>query len=375
MRCATGATASLLPAARSWAASMLTSGLDQGLGASVLGGGLLAGPPAGARHKSALAQGVSEQVVPQEILWELRQLEGCLSSAARLDGRRRSSMPLSASALPGPLPAHTIEPGLPALDAHVRPGGATRGIACKWLRRAGRVPGRVHSLPGAPGAGGGGEAQAASSSSSSSSSHNNNNDHVMLLHFAEQDISKLVRSFGRNGCTARVLQLNLVAPDAAANAAPAAGAPAAREATDAADAERGSAGTGTSASGSGTLLGMLRVKPTRVMVNSVTQRVESLDLIYCPPERQVVVDVPVRLLNDDLAPGVKKGGWMAMFKRTVRYKALGSAIPPYIEINVRNMDLDQDLLVRDMPIPPGTKLYEKNYNAPVLRCTTDVGKD
>lgn len=43
----------------------------------------------------------------------------------------------------------------------------------------------------------------------------------------------------------------------------------------------------------------------------------------------------------------------------MRYKALGGAIPPYIEVNVRNMDLDQDMLVRDMPIPPGTKLYEK----------------
>lgn len=53
---------------------------------------------------------------------------------------------------------------------------------------------------------------------------------------------------------------------------------------------------------------------TRVFVNAVTQRVEGLDLIYCPPERQVLVDVPVRLLNDDLAPGVKKGGWIALFK-------------------------------------------------------------
>ncbi|KAG2446782.1 hypothetical protein HYH02_008342 [Chlamydomonas schloesseri] len=380
MRCASGATASLLPAARGWAVSMFTSGLYHGIGASVLGGGQLAGSQAArARHDTtAVAQRASEQqVVPEEILRELRQLEDSLHSAARLDGRRRSSLPLSASALPGPLPAHIIEPGLPALDAHVRPAAATGGIACKWLRRAGRVPGRVHSLPGAGvsadavGSDAAGQDEGPSTSTISSSSSNNNN--VLLLHFSEQDVNKLVRSFGRNGCTARVLQLNIVAPgdEAAATEAGAAAAAAEANAAAAAAEQRGGVGASTS----GRQLGMLRVKPTRVFVNAVTQRVEGLDLLYCPPQRQVVVDVPVRLVNDDLAPGIKKGGWMALFRRTVRYKALGNAIPPYVEINARNLDLDQEVLVRDMPIPPGTKLYEKNYNAPVLRCTTDVGKD
>ncbi|PNW86313.1 hypothetical protein CHLRE_02g081450v5 [Chlamydomonas reinhardtii] len=366
MRCATGATASLLPAARSWAVSMLTSGLDHGLGVSVLGGGPLPGLLARARHDSALAQRASEQVVPPEILRELQQLEGSLNDAARLDGRRRSSLRLSQSTLPLPLPTHTVEPGLPALDAHVRPRSATGGTACKWLRRAGRVPGRVHSLPGADARAGAAAGHSEDQGASSSSSNINNNNNKLLVHFSEGDVAKLIRTFGRNGCTARVLQLNLVAPDAAASDS---------GAEQAAQADAGRSGEGTSGSTSGTQLGMLRVKPTRVFVNAVTQRVEGLDLIYCPPERQVLVDVPVRLLNDDLAPGVKKGGWIALFKRTVRYKALGGAIPPYIEVNVRNMDLDQDMLVRDMPIPPGTKLYEKDYNAPVLRCTTDVGKD
>ncbi len=62
-------------------------------------------------------------------------------------------------------------------------------------------------------------------------------------------------------------------------------------------------------------------------------------------------------------------------RRTVRYKALGSAVPPFVELNVRGLELDEEVLVRDMPIPPGTKLYEKDFNALVLRCTTDVGKD
>ncbi|GIL83488.1 hypothetical protein Vretimale_11161 [Volvox reticuliferus] len=179
-----------------------------------------------------------------------------------------------------------------------------------------------------------------------------------------------VRSFGRNGCTARVLQLNLVRPPAAASSSPATA-----QAAPASSKPANSGSNGGIGGAEGEVLGMVRVKPVRVHVNAVTQRLEGIELLYCPTDRVVLVDVPIRLVNDEMAPGVRKGGWMSVSKRTVRYKALGNAIPPFIEVNVRHMDLDQDLLVRDLPIPPGTKIYEKNFNAPVVRCTTDVGKD
>ncbi|GIL53179.1 hypothetical protein Vafri_8847 [Volvox africanus] len=238
--------------------------------------------------------------------------------------------------------------------------------AVKWLRRAGRVPGQVHSLMGSPGPGG-------------------RRVWEVNLHFDENDLARMVRSFGRNGCTARVLQLKLIRPSAATSTSPST-----NKAEPASSKTRNSSSgssvgsscnnsSSSSSNGAGAaddeVLGMVRVKPVRVHVNAVTQRLEGIELLYCPADRVVLVDVPIRLVNDEMAPGVRKGGWMSMFKRTVRYKALGNAIPPFIELNVRHMDLDQDLLVRDLPIPPGTKIYEKNFNAPVVRCTTDVGKD
>eukprot|EP00967_Tisochrysis_lutea_P071922 scaffold95694_cov19-Tisochrysis_lutea.AAC.3 len=57
------------------------------------------------------------------------------------------------------------------------------------------------------------------------------------------------------------------------------------------------------------------------------------------------VDVPVRLINDDKAPGVKQGGWMQMFRRTVRFQAQGQFIPPYVDVDVGELGLEQILLV------------------------------
>ncbi|GIL53178.1 hypothetical protein Vafri_8847 [Volvox africanus] len=346
-----------LHSTRGWLCSLLVSNVDPH--------GWVAGFRM-CRRQHIMPERQSTTVVPEAILRELRDINSFLTADSRLDGRRRSSLQLSAQSLPAPLPPHDIESGLPSLVAHVRPKEGMARCAVKWLRRAGRVPGQVHSLMGSPGPGG-------------------RRVWEVNLHFDENDLARMVRSFGRNGCTARVLQLKLIRPSAATSTSPST-----NKAEPASSKTRNSSSgssvgsscnnsSSSSSNGAGAaddeVLGMVRVKPVRVHVNAVTQRLEGIELLYCPADRVVLVDVPIRLVNDEMAPGVRKGGWMSMFKRTVRYKALGNAIPPFIELNVRHMDLDQDLLVRDLPIPPGTKIYEKNFNAPVVRCTTDVGKD
>ncbi|EFJ45223.1 hypothetical protein VOLCADRAFT_106036 [Volvox carteri f. nagariensis] len=252
------------------------------------------------RRQHTLTERQPFSVVQAAILQELHSINAFLAADSHLDGRRRSSLVLSAQSLPAPLPPHQVEPELPSLEAHVRdPEHGMARCAVKWLRRSGRVPGQVHSLMGSPGPGGRGVWE-------------------LNVHFDETSLARMCH-FPRTVPSLR--------------------------------------GHGSD------------------IANTQHPRLEGIEMIYCPVDRVVLVDVPVRLVNDEMAPGVRKGGWMCMLKRTVRYKALGNAIPPYIEVNVRHLDLEQDLLVRDLPIPPGTKIYEKNFNAPVVRCTMDVGKD
>ncbi|GFR49478.1 hypothetical protein Agub_g11417 [Astrephomene gubernaculifera] len=372
LRAAAAAGGSPVPlqAARGWLCSLLFQHVESNVQLAV---------PSCSRAQHIMARPSERQqasVVPEAILQELRELEGPLLSSSRLDGRQRTSLRLSASSLPAPLPPHDVEPGLPCLTAHVRPPQAVGGTASKWLRRAGRVPGRVHSIVGGGSSSSGTAAAEEASSSQAAAGGGQGKEEAagrpweLLLHFDENELGKMIRSFGRNGCTARVLQLNLARPTETLAVETT------TSSTSSSPSSSSSAAAAVSSSpGQGELLGVMRVKPVRVHMNAVTQRLEGVDLLYCPPDRVVLVDVPVRLVNDDLAPGVKKGGWMCVYRRTVRYKALGGAVPPYIEVNVRHMELEQEILIRDLPVPPGTKIYEKNYNAPVLKCTTDVGKD
>jgi hypothetical protein len=199
--------------------------------------------------------------------------------------------------------------------------------------------------------------------------------------------------------------------------------------------------------------------------------------VWRHPTHQPQVDVPVRLVNDDVAPGVKAGGWVHLAKcvvyaclqrravararipaphihetkhkqvavslsvrslppslhlwvlhrRTVRYQALGHSIPPFIEVDVRSLGLDQArtwhttklpcrqlcavsaisidplqppvaaalaahrprvcnttrivvpplqvIKVRDLPVPPGTRLPDPGLHEVVVRCGNSMGRD
>ena len=61
--------------------------------------------------------------------------------------------------------------------------------------------------------------------------------------------------------------------------------------------------------------------------------------------------------------------------RTVKYKCLGTAVPPFIELDVKHLDLEQQVAVRDMPVPPGAKLAGQDFDRTVVKCTLDIGKD
>jgi len=249
----------------------------------------------------------------QAVISQLNAIETKLRKESYADGKLR--LKFSEDSLPFPIPAHDVEPDLHTIDVHVRPEDGTGGIFCKWLRRTGRTPARVQSIT--------------------------TGNKQLLVHMSTQDADKLVRVYGRHGCEARVLALRVL-----------------------------------SSSDPSKVLGMIRVKPQRVhMTSNRTGVVENVDLLFCPRDRIVHVNVPIKLVNDELAPGVKKGGWMHITSRTVRYQARGCSIPSAIEVDVKSLEVGQDVRIRQLPIPPNTRLPHQDYDAVVVRCTTDVGND
>lgn len=77
----------------------------------------------------------------------------------------------------------------------------------------------------------------------------------------------------------------------------------------------------------------------QVHMTADTDAIENVTLIHCPPDRRVRVDVPLKVIGDDLSPGIKAGGRINWIRRTIPCLARGDAIPPDFTVDIRCVHL------------------------------------
>lgn len=110
----------------------------------------------------------------------------------------------------------------------------------------------------------------------------------------------------------------------------------------------------------------LRVLGRQVHVNPVTDEVENLTFIPCPPSRVVRVDVPIRFYGEEACPGVKAGGRVHAAARTVPVWARGDAVPTAFEVDVSALAVGDKILLGQVDIPHGCILASNRPEHPIV---------
>jgi large subunit ribosomal protein L25 len=251
--------------------------------------------------------------------------------------RRSVAPPLTTIHLP-PLSSSSI-PLLPSVDtinARLRPAGTKAGK----LRSAGRTPGTVTGLPG------------------------NAYAHLTL---AAPDVAALVRRHGRRGLAARQVDLRVrLDGEGGGSPATAALAAVAEGGTAASSRSTSSSSTASTTPTASTLT--LRALPHQVHINAVTGAVENVNFLALPAGKAVTASVPVSVLGADLAPGVKRGGFLNLIRRAVRVSAPHrGALPSAVEVDASGLELGQRVALGDLALPAGAVLAEPHPELPVLK--------
>lgn len=74
-------------------------------------------------------------------------------------------------------------------------------------------------------------------------------------------------------------------------------------------------------------------------------------------KQKIEVKVPLHVVGE--APGVKlHGGILEHVLREFRVRGLPTALPQRIDVDVSRLDINQSILVRDVPIPEGVEILE-----------------
>lgn len=112
----------------------------------------------------------------------------------------------------------------------------------------------------------------------------------------------------------------------------------------------------------------------KIQINHIKQSVKHIEFYKTTEGREVVVEVPLRILNADICEGVKLGGMVSRLSEYVHVKVIPSKIPSYLEIDIKELPMGQSFSVSNIIVPEDVKIEEDPHKA-VVRVVGKKGLD
>ena len=98
-----------------------------------------------------------------------------------------------------------------------------------------------------------------------------------------------------------------------------------------------------------------KVLPKALQYHPVTDKLIHLDLLKIQENTKVTVEVPVEFLNQDVCPGLKKGGVLNIVRRTIELICNASSIPEILEFDIAETDIGDSLKISNINLPEGVQ--------------------
>jgi large subunit ribosomal protein L25 len=93
------------------------------------------------------------------------------------------------------------------------------------------------------------------------------------------------------------------------------------------------------------------------------------DFMRVSETEKLKMAVPLHFINEEQAPGVKKGGIITHNITEVEIQCLPKDLPEYLEVDLSGLDIEQILHLTDIAMPAGVELVEllhgEEHNQPV----------
>ena len=95
----------------------------------------------------------------------------------------------------------------------------------------------------------------------------------------------------------------------------------------------------------------LRVLPKQVQLHPVRDDLLHVDFLRLDKGAVIAVEVPVRFLNEDESPGLKRGGVLNVVRHTVELNCPADAIPEFIEVDLAGRDIGDSIHISAVRLP------------------------
>lgn len=115
----------------------------------------------------------------------------------------------------------------------------------------------------------------------------------------------------------------------------------------------------------------IQIIPSKVDFHPVDDTILHIDFLHVTT-KEVLVEVPVKLIGGDKTPGLKKGGKLNLVRYHLPLKAAVNNIPEKIEINISTFGIGKSLFLSNITLPKGVTMA---YDCLILSITGRGKKD
>lgn len=120
-----------------------------------------------------------------------------------------------------------------------------------------------------------------------------------------------------------------------------------------------------------------RVLPREVQFHPVTDAPLHIDFLRFSADRKLSVAVPVRFLNEDESPGLKRGGVLNIVRHEVEVQCTADNIPNEFEIDVTGLDIGDAMHASAISLPEGVAftITDRDFTVATIAAPTVMAAD
>ena len=121
----------------------------------------------------------------------------------------------------------------------------------------------------------------------------------------------------------------------------------------------------------------IRVLPREVQLHPVSDDPVHADFVRVSRGTTIHVTVQVAFLNEDISPGLKRGGVLNVVRREIELVCPADAIPEQIELDLGKADIGDSLHISQVTLPAGVHpaITDRDFTIATIAAPTVVAEE
>ena len=98
----------------------------------------------------------------------------------------------------------------------------------------------------------------------------------------------------------------------------------------------------------------IKALPREVTYDTLTDDPIHIDFLRIVKGAKIIIEIPVKFINNEKSPGLKRGGVLNIVRRTVELRCPTENIPNELVVDLENLDIGSSIKISSIKLPENT---------------------